>query len=130
MLFDRGQRSIEAWYFMFSICFFNASLSMVAIVLASIGCGGDDSRRRLYTFPLLVGRWRIWWRGESIWNLKNGLIYALWRLESATNVLMIMSCCVLLIVWVCMKINGYLNFVCATHQFDLSVWELAVFPKI
>lgn len=49
MLLERGQRSIEAWYFMFSICFFNASLSMVAIVLASIGCG-DDSRRRLAEF--------------------------------------------------------------------------------
>lgn len=46
MLLESGQRSIEAWYFMFSICFFNASLSMVAIVLASIGCGGDSRRRR------------------------------------------------------------------------------------
>lgn len=36
MDFDRGQRSIDAWYFMFSICFFKASLSMVANVLASI----------------------------------------------------------------------------------------------
>lgn len=26
MLLDSGQRSIEAWYFMFSICFFSASL--------------------------------------------------------------------------------------------------------
>lgn len=43
MLFDSGQRSIDAWYFMFSICFLRASLSMAANVLASIGRG---SRRR------------------------------------------------------------------------------------
>lgn len=36
MLFDRGHRSIVAWYFIFSICFFNASRSMVARTLGSI----------------------------------------------------------------------------------------------
>lgn len=36
MLFDNGQRSIEAWYFMFSICFLSASLSMAARILGSI----------------------------------------------------------------------------------------------
>lgn len=36
MLFDRGHRSIDAWYFIFSICFFNASLSMVASTLGSM----------------------------------------------------------------------------------------------
>lgn len=36
MLFDNGHRSIEAWYFMFSICFFSASRSMVARILGSI----------------------------------------------------------------------------------------------
>lgn len=45
MDFDKGQRSIDAWYFMFSICFFKASLSMVANVLASI-------RVRLFEFLL------------------------------------------------------------------------------
>lgn len=39
MLFDRGQRSIDAWYFIFSICFFNASLSMAARTLESISAG-------------------------------------------------------------------------------------------
>lgn len=36
MLLDSGQRSIVAWYFMFSICFFNASLSMAATTLGSM----------------------------------------------------------------------------------------------
>lgn len=36
MLFDRGHRSMDAWYFMFSICFFSASLSMVASTLGSM----------------------------------------------------------------------------------------------
>lgn len=39
MLLDSGQRSIVAWYFMFSICFFSASLSMAARVLGSMGDG-------------------------------------------------------------------------------------------
>lgn len=36
MLFERGQRSMEAWYFMFSICFFNASRSIAATTLGSM----------------------------------------------------------------------------------------------
>lgn len=36
MLLDNGHRSIEAWYFMFSICFLSASRSMVARILGSI----------------------------------------------------------------------------------------------
>lgn len=36
MLLDSGQRSMDAWYFMFSICFFSASLSMAARILGSI----------------------------------------------------------------------------------------------
>ncbi|KYN35633.1 hypothetical protein ALC56_10193 [Trachymyrmex septentrionalis] len=36
MLFDRGHRSMDAWYFIFSICFFSASLSMVASTLGSM----------------------------------------------------------------------------------------------
>lgn len=36
MLLERGHRSMDAWYFMFSICFFNASLSMVASTLGSM----------------------------------------------------------------------------------------------
>lgn len=36
MLFDKGHLSMVAWYFMFSICFFNASLSMVASILGSM----------------------------------------------------------------------------------------------
>lgn len=39
ILFDNGHRSIEAWYFMFSICFFSASRSMVARILGSIASG-------------------------------------------------------------------------------------------
>lgn len=33
---DNGQRSIEAWYFIFSICFFNASRSMFCRALGSM----------------------------------------------------------------------------------------------
>lgn len=33
MDFESGQRSIDAWYFMFSICFFRASRSMFAKIL-------------------------------------------------------------------------------------------------
>lgn len=36
MLLDNGQRSMDAWYFMFSICFFSASLSMAARILGSM----------------------------------------------------------------------------------------------
>lgn len=36
MLLERGHRSMDAWYFMFSICFFSASLSMVASTLGSM----------------------------------------------------------------------------------------------
>lgn len=36
MLFDRGHRSMVAWYFIFSICFFSASLSMLASTLGSM----------------------------------------------------------------------------------------------
>lgn len=50
MLFDRGHRSIVAWYFIFSICFFNASRSMVASTLGSIvsavGWASPFSRER------------------------------------------------------------------------------------
>ena len=46
ILFDRGQRSIVAWYFMFSICFFSASLSMAATTLGSIS-GRDQHRQQL-----------------------------------------------------------------------------------
>lgn len=33
---DNGQRSMEAWYFIFSICFFNASRSMFCRALGSM----------------------------------------------------------------------------------------------
>lgn len=62
MLFDNGQRSIDAWYFIFSICFFSASLSMFAIVLASIGRGWrlklSRKRRKLVQAgrPQMAGR--------------------------------------------------------------------------
>lgn len=36
MLLDNGQRSMEAWYFIFSICFFNASRSMFCRALGSM----------------------------------------------------------------------------------------------
>lgn len=47
MLFDRGQRSIVAWYFIFSICFFNASLSMAATTLGSISSGRAQHLQQL-----------------------------------------------------------------------------------
>lgn len=52
ILFDKGQRSIEAWYFMFSICFFNASRSMVASTLASIlfSANRNDTHTK-FVFP-------------------------------------------------------------------------------
>lgn len=59
MLFDNGHRSIEAWYFMFSICFFSASRSMVARILGSIAPVNDCSHTFSFTdiwFPLLKSK--------------------------------------------------------------------------
>lgn len=56
MLFDKGQRSILAWYLRFSICFFNPSLSMADMRLGSIAGRLRKTGMRFKHTPPQLGR--------------------------------------------------------------------------
>lgn len=55
MLFERGHRSIVDWYFMFSICFLRASLSIADNTLSSMA--------KVRAHGLTSRRW--WWRAPA-----------------------------------------------------------------
>ena len=106
MDFERGQRSIDAWYFMFSICFLRASLSMVASVLASIGRGYERrrSRRRRRVVGADGARWRC---GGGAFNWGRSCEWVADRCSKAIGDMEFIFCLVVVVVFFLTSFTDY-----------------------